>query len=85
MRNDREGRNEEKHVGQQNLFEDVKQRLCLCSADLQLTPDAEVILKMPMRELHVSLPIRMDDGSIQAFLQRRSYRLLLRNGPECQP
>ncbi len=39
----------------------------LCSADLQLTPNMEAILKMPMRELHVSLPIRMDDGSIQAF------------------
>jgi glutamate dehydrogenase (NAD(P)+) len=51
----------------QNLFENVKQHLCSCSADLRLTPDAEAILKMPMRELHVSLPVRMDDGSIQAF------------------
>jgi glutamate dehydrogenase (NAD(P)+) len=52
---------------QQNLFENIKQHLCTCSADLQLTPNAEAILKMPMRELHVSLPIKMDDGSIQAF------------------
>jgi glutamate dehydrogenase (NAD(P)+) len=51
----------------QNLFENVKQHLCSCSADLRLTPDVEAILKMPMRELHVSLPVRMDDGSIQAF------------------
>jgi glutamate dehydrogenase (NAD(P)+) len=54
-------------MDQQNLFENVKQHLCSCSADLQLTPNVEAILKMPMRELHVSLPIRMDDGSIQAF------------------
>jgi glutamate dehydrogenase (NAD(P)+) len=54
-------------MDQQNLFENVKEHLCSCSADLQLTPNVEAILKMPMRELHVSLPIRMDDGSIQAF------------------
>jgi glutamate dehydrogenase (NAD(P)+) len=54
-------------MDQQNLFENVKQHLCSCSADLRLTPNVEAILKMPMRELHVSLPVRMDDGSIQAF------------------
>jgi glutamate dehydrogenase (NAD(P)+) len=54
-------------MDQQNLFENIKQHLCTCSADLQLTPNAEALLKMPMRELHVSLPIKMDDGSIQAF------------------
>jgi glutamate dehydrogenase (NAD(P)+) len=54
-------------MDQQNLFENVKQHLCSCSADLQLTPNAEAVLKIPMRELHVSLPIRMDDGTIQTF------------------
>ncbi|NYT17867.1 MAG: Glu/Leu/Phe/Val dehydrogenase [Methanomicrobiales archaeon] len=51
----------------QNLFEMVKQHLCSCSSDLALTPNVEAILKLPMRELHVSIPVRMDDGSIQAF------------------
>jgi glutamate dehydrogenase (NAD(P)+) len=51
----------------QNLFENVKKRLCSCSPDLRITPNVEAILKMPVRELHVSLPIRMDDGSIQVF------------------
>ena len=51
----------------QNLFEMVKQHLCSCSSDLALTPDVEAILKLPMRELHVSIPVRMDDGSIRAF------------------
>ena len=54
-------------MSDQNLFEDVKKHLCSCSADLQVTPNLEAIMKMPMRELHVSIPVRMDDGSIRAF------------------
>jgi glutamate dehydrogenase (NAD(P)+) len=50
-----------------NLFEDVKKHLCSCSADLHVTPNLEAIMKMPMRELHVSIPVQMDDGSIRAF------------------
>lgn len=50
-----------------NLFETVKKHVCKCAFDLQLTPNVEAILKMPIREFHVSLPVRMDDGSIQAF------------------
>lgn len=49
------------------LLDDVKQHLCTCSAGLKLTPDMEAFLKMPMRELYVSLPIHMDDGSIKVF------------------
>jgi glutamate dehydrogenase (NAD(P)+) len=51
----------------QNLFEIVKQHICSCSLDLQMDPNVEAILKMPMRELHVSIPVRMDDGTIRAF------------------
>ncbi|MDD1706275.1 MAG: Glu/Leu/Phe/Val dehydrogenase [Methanoregulaceae archaeon] len=54
-------------MSEQNLFEDVKKHLCSCSADLQVTPNLEAIMKMPMRELHVSIPVKMDDGSIRAF------------------
>jgi len=54
-------------MNNQNLFEMVKQHLCSCWTDLALSPDVEAILKMPMRELHVSLPVRMDNGSIRAF------------------
>jgi glutamate dehydrogenase (NAD(P)+) len=54
-------------MSEQNLFEDVKLHLCSCYADLQVTPNLEAIMKMPMRELHVSIPVRMDDGSIRAF------------------
>ncbi|AGF98649.1 NAD-specific glutamate dehydrogenase [Methanosarcina mazei Tuc01] len=49
------------------LLDDVKMHLCTCSAGLRPTPDMEAFLKMPMRELYVSLPIHMDDGSIKVF------------------
>ena len=50
-----------------NLFETVKKYVCQCSLEMQLTPNVEAILKMPLREYHVSIPVRMDDGSIQVF------------------
>ncbi|NYT06335.1 MAG: Glu/Leu/Phe/Val dehydrogenase [Methanomicrobiales archaeon] len=50
-----------------NLLETVRKQICTCSLDLRLTPNVEALLKMPMRELHVSLPVRMDDGTIRAF------------------
>ena len=51
----------------QNLFEMVKEHICRCSSDLEITPSVEALLKMPMKELHISIPLRMDNGSIQAF------------------
>jgi len=50
-----------------NLLSIVEQHLCSCTQELKITPEIEAILKMPMRELHVALPIRMDDGSMKAF------------------
>jgi glutamate dehydrogenase (NAD(P)+) len=47
------------------LLEDIKQHLCTCAAGLKLTPDMETFLEMPMRELYISLPVHMDDGSIE--------------------
>jgi glutamate dehydrogenase (NAD(P)+) len=54
-------------MAEQNLFQLVNEHLCSCSDALRLTPDIEALLKMPMRELHVSVPVRMDDGSIRTF------------------
>jgi glutamate dehydrogenase (NAD(P)+) len=34
---------------------------------LQLDPGIGALLREPLRELHVSLPVRMDDGTIQVF------------------
>jgi len=34
---------------------------------MKLDPDVTDVLKSPMRELHVSLPVRMDNGGIKVF------------------
>jgi glutamate dehydrogenase (NAD(P)+) len=50
-----------------NLFETVKRHVCACALDLKLSSDIEALLKMPMQELHVSIPIHMDDGTLRVF------------------
>jgi glutamate dehydrogenase (NAD(P)+) len=55
-----------------NLFESVKKHVCSCAIDLKLAANIEAILKMPMQELHVSVPVRMDDGTVRTF---RGYRI----------
>ena len=54
-------------MAETNLFQLVKDHLCSCSDALQLTPNIEAFLKMPKRELHVAIPVRMDDGTIRTF------------------
>ncbi len=51
-----------------NPFEVAQKQLDECAKILKLDPDVLAILRVPARELHVSLPIRMDDGSIKVFL-----------------
>jgi len=55
-----------------NLFESVKQHICSCAIDLNLASSVEALLKIPMHELHVSVPVRMDDGTIRVF---QGYRI----------
>ncbi|MFB0500760.1 MAG: Glu/Leu/Phe/Val dehydrogenase [Candidatus Hadarchaeaceae archaeon] len=50
-----------------NPFEVAQKQLDKCTKILKLDPKVHEILRVPMRELHVSLPIRMDDGSIKVF------------------
>lgn len=50
-----------------NLFEVVQKQLDDCAKILNLDSDVHAILRVPVQELHVSLPIRMDDGSIKMF------------------
>ncbi len=50
-----------------NPFEVVKQQVDRCAEILDLSPEITIMLKTPMRELHVSLPVRMDDGSLRVF------------------
>jgi glutamate dehydrogenase (NAD(P)+) len=50
-----------------NPFDTARRQIDQCAAILNLKPEITEILKTPMRELHVSLPVRMDDGSIKVF------------------
>jgi glutamate dehydrogenase (NAD(P)+) len=50
-----------------NPFEVAKQQIDACAGILKLSPSVTTMLKTPMRELHVSLPVKMDDGSIRVF------------------
>jgi len=50
-----------------NPFETVQRQIDKCAEILNLAPDVTAIIKTPVRELHVSLPVRMDDGSLKVF------------------
>jgi len=50
-----------------NLFEIAQKQLGACAEIIKLDSSAHAILRTPMREIHVSLPVRMDDGTIRVF------------------
>ncbi|ACV64688.1 Glu/Leu/Phe/Val dehydrogenase [Desulfofarcimen acetoxidans DSM 771] len=50
-----------------NPFEMVQKQLAQCAKITNMAPNIYQILQRPMRELHVSIPVRMDDGSIKVF------------------
>ncbi|MBL7081289.1 MAG: Glu/Leu/Phe/Val dehydrogenase [Candidatus Omnitrophica bacterium] len=50
-----------------NPFEVAQQQLDKCAKILRLNPGMHSFLRTPMRELHVSLPVRMDNGSVKVF------------------
>lgn len=55
-----------------NPFAIAQAQLDAAAELLQLDPALHAVLREPLRELHVTLPVRMDDGSIQVF---RGYRV----------
>ena len=55
---------EEKKI---NPFEVAQQQLDEAAALLQLDPAVHEFLRWPMRELHVTLPVKMDDGTTKIF------------------
>jgi glutamate dehydrogenase (NAD(P)+) len=57
---------------EQNQFEIAQRQLDQASAILGLDPATHAFLREPMRELTVSIPLRMDDGSVRIF---RGYRV----------
>lgn len=50
-----------------NPFEVTQRQLDECARTLKLDANVQAILRVPIRELHVSLPVRMDDGAIHVF------------------
>jgi len=50
-----------------NPFEVALRQLDECAQILNLDPSVHAMLRRPMREFHVSLPVRMDNGKIQVF------------------
>ncbi len=50
-----------------NPFEIAQSQLDACAKILKLDPNVHAMLRVPMRELHVSLPVRMDDGTTHIF------------------
>jgi glutamate dehydrogenase (NAD(P)+) len=56
-----------KGAQENNPFDIVRRQVDKCAEILKLEPAVIEMLKNPMRELHVSLPVRMDNGSIKVF------------------
>jgi glutamate dehydrogenase (NAD(P)+) len=52
---------------EQNSFEIAQYQLDVAARAMGLDPTVHELLKWPMRELHVSIPVRMDDGSVRIF------------------
>jgi glutamate dehydrogenase (NAD(P)+) len=50
-----------------NPFEISQKQLADCAKILNLDAGVHEFLKHPMREFHVSIPVRMDDGSMKVF------------------
>ncbi len=51
----------------ENPFEIVGHQIDACARILDLPAEITEILKKPVRELHVSLPVKMDDGTTKVF------------------
>lgn len=54
-------------MSENNPFEIAQRQLDECARILNLDDSVRQFLRVPMRELHVSLPVRMDDGKIHVF------------------
>ncbi|OPY47842.1 MAG: Glutamate dehydrogenase [Methanosaeta sp. PtaU1.Bin028] len=50
-----------------NPFKVAQKQLDDCAEILKLDSPVHQLLRQPMRELHVTIPVRMDDGSVKVF------------------
>ena len=55
------------NTAQQNPFEIAQRQLDDAAAIMKLDPAIHELLRWPLRELHVTLPVRMDDGATKVF------------------
>jgi glutamate dehydrogenase (NAD(P)+) len=61
------GKKQATTVQNNNPYEIVQRQIDKCASILGLSADITAVIKSPMRELHVSIPVRMDDGSLRVF------------------
>lgn len=54
-------------MAQLNPFAMAQEQLDKCARIMNLDPAAHQMLRVPARELHVAIPVRMDDGSLKVF------------------
>ncbi len=57
---------------EKNLFANAQRQLDEAAAILGLDPATHALLREPMRELTVNIPVRLDDGSVRVF---KGYRV----------
>jgi len=54
-------------MSENNPFEIAQRQLDECARILELDNSVREVLRVPMREMHMSLPVRMDNGKIRVF------------------
>lgn len=59
-----------------NPFTVAQQQCDDCSIILNVDPGVREIIREPLQEIHVSIPVRMDDGSIRVF---KGFRVIHNN------
>jgi len=59
-------------MSSQNLFEIAQAQLDRAAKKLSLDAGVHMVLREPMREIHVTLPVKMDDGAVKVF---RGFRV----------
>jgi glutamate dehydrogenase (NAD(P)+) len=50
-----------------NPFDTARRQLDAAAEIIGLDPEVLELLRWPMREMHVTIPVKMDDGSVRAF------------------
>lgn len=77
---DADSQSEAPNVGKENPFDSMLARFDLAAEKLNLNPDIYQVLRVPDRELTVSVPVRRDSGKIEVFTGYRVQHNIAR-GP----